>query len=142
MKLVDANVLIYAANKDAREHARAKAWIEAALSGNEPIAFAWLAILAFVRITTRVGLLNKPLPVADAFGLLEAWLAAHSARVIHPSETHLAILHRLLEQSGTRGNFTGDAHLAALAMEHGAELVSFDRDFEQFEGLRTIILRS
>jgi hypothetical protein len=142
MKLIDANVLVYAVNRDAKEHARAEAWIEAALSEAEPVAFAWLAILAFLRITTRIGLLNKPLRVDDAFELLEAWLAAASVRIIHPGENHVAILRRLLEQSGIRGNLTSDAHLAALAIEHGAELVSFDRDFAQFDGLRTVILKA
>jgi uncharacterized protein len=140
MKLVDANILVFAVNADAREHPRAKAWIEAALSGIEPIAFAWSAILAFLRLTTRSGLLAKPLRPAKAFDLLEAWLATASARIVHPGENHLSILRQLLEHAGTAANLTTDAHLAALAIEHGAELVSFDRDFARFDGLRPMIL--
>ena len=142
MKLVDANVLVHAANADAREHGSAEKWIEAALSGREPIAFAWMALLAFIRIVTRRGLLLKPLRIADAFGLLGDWLNAHNAVIIHPSENHAAILRSLLEPLGTAGNLTNDAHLAALAIEHGADLVSFDRDFARFDGLQTIILKA
>ena len=142
MKLVDANVLVHAANADAREHASARKWIEAAFLGTEPIGFAWIALLAFVRVSTRRGLLVRPLRIADAFGLVEDWLCAHNAVVVHPGDDHAAILRDLLEPLGTAGNLTTDAHLAALAIEHGAELVSFDRDFNRFEGLRTVILKT
>lgn len=140
MKIVDANVLIYAVNRDAKEHSHAKSWIESALSGTEPVGFASIAILAFLRITTRTGVLSKPVRISAAFGLLEDWLAAKSAHLVHPGENHLGVLRDLLEQTGTGGNMTSDAHLAALAIEHGAELVSFDQDFAQFDGLRTLIL--
>ena len=142
MKLVDANVLLHAANADAREHASARKWIEAAFLGAEPIGFAWIALLAFIRVSTRRGLLARPLRIADAFGVVEDWLRAHNAVVVHPGEDHAAILRSLLEPVGTAGNLTSDAHLAALAIEHGAELVSFDRDFNRFEGLRTVILKA
>jgi uncharacterized protein len=142
MKLVDANVLLHAANADAREHASARKWIEAAFSGTEPIGFAWIALLAFIRVSTRRGLLARPLRIGDAFGVVEDWLRAHNAVVVHPGEDHAAILRSLLEPVGTAGNLTSDAHLAALAIEHGAELVSFDRDFNRFEGLRTVILKA
>jgi toxin-antitoxin system PIN domain toxin len=142
MKLVDANVLLHAANADAREHASARKWIEAAFLGSEPIGFAWIALLAFIRVSTRRGLLARPLRIADAFGVVEDWLRAHNAVVVHPGEDHAAILRSLLEPVGTAGNLTSDAHLAALAIEHGAELVSFDRDFNRFERLRTVILKA
>jgi uncharacterized protein len=142
MKLVDANVLVHAANADAREHASARKWIEAAFLGTEPIGFAWIALLAFIRVSTRRGLLARPLRIADAFGVVEDWLRAHNAVVVHPGEDHAAILRSLLEPVGTAGNLTSDAHLAALTIEHGAELVSFDRDFNRFEGLRTVILKA
>ena len=142
MKLVDANVLVHAANADAREHPSARKWIEAAFLGTEPIGFAWIALLAFIRVCTRRGLLARPLRIADAFGVVEDWLRAHNAVVVHPGEDHAAILRSLLEPVGTAGNLTSDAHLAALAIEHGAELVSFDRDFNRFEGLRTVILKA
>lgn len=141
MKLVDANVLIYAANRNAKEHARAVGWMETALSGHEPIAFAWAVLLSFLRVATRPGLLPRPLEIADAFGLLESWLSPPAAAIIHPGENHLRILQELVDTLGTAGDLTSDAHLAALAIEHGAELVSFDRDFLRFDGLRTVILK-
>jgi toxin-antitoxin system PIN domain toxin len=139
MKLIDANVLLYAVNADAREHARAKSWIEATLSDVEPVAFAWVAMLAFLRIATRGGLFAKPLKLPKAFDLLEAWLGARNVQILHPTHDHLAIL-RILLKPGTNASLVTDAHLAALAIEHGAELVSFDRDFVRFDGLRTSIL--
>lgn len=142
MKLLDANVLICAVNADAREHKRAIDFLEDALSGREPVAFAWLALLAFLRIATRRGLFPKPLSTAKAFDFIDAWLSWPNVQVVEPGENHSAILRRLVEQSGTAGNLTSDAHLAALAIEHGAELVSFDRDFARFAGLRTLIPRA
>ena len=142
MKIADANVLINAANRDAREHLRARTWIESALGGTEGVGFAWITILAFLRVGTRTGVLSKPLRISDAFAVLEDWLHARNAHLIQPGGNHLAILRSLLQQSGTGGNLTTDAHLAALAIEHGAELVSFDRDFDRFDGLRTVILKA
>jgi toxin-antitoxin system PIN domain toxin len=142
MKLVDANILVHAANQDAKDHAQAVSWIEAALSGVEPVAFTWIALLAFLRISTRRGLLPRPLRIGDAFGLIQDWLSAHNAVVVHPGENHFSILRGLLEQLGVAGDLTNDAHLAALAIEHGAELVSFDRDFRRFDSLRTVILKA
>jgi toxin-antitoxin system PIN domain toxin len=139
MKLIDANVLLYAVNADAREHARAKSWMEATLSDVEPVAFAWVAMLAFLRIATRGGLFAKPLKLPKAFDLLQAWLGARNVQILHPTRDHLAIL-RILLKPGTNASLVTDAHLAALAIEHGAELVSFDRDFARFDGLRTSIL--
>lgn len=138
MKLPDANLLIYAANENAEEHATACAWIESALSGTEAVGFAWLALIAFVRITTRHGLFPRPLRVTQAFDLIELWLSAPCAQIVHPGNRHLDILRELLGHADTAGNLTGDAHLAALAIEHGAELWSFDSDFRRFKskGLR------
>lgn len=132
--------MLFAVNADAKEHKRARSWMEAALSTTEPVAFAWIAMLAFLRVSTRSGVFANPLRPARAFSFLEAWLNADNVRVIHPSEHHFATLRGLLEKTGTAGNLTTDAYLAALAIEHGAELVSFDRDFGRFDDLRTNIL--
>lgn len=136
MKLLDANVLLFAVNTDAREHKIARTWLEGALSAGEPVAFAWIAILAFLRIATRRGLLHRPLTPSQAFAVLQAWLQRDHVHILHPTKNHLHLLHRLLERSGSAGNLTNDAHLAALALEHGAAVVSFDRDFARFENLR------
>lgn len=135
MRLVDANVLIHAVNVDAAEHATARSWLEHRLSGTEGVGFAWVALLAFVRIVTRPDVLEAPLPPGAAFDYVEEWLACPPATVVHPTARHLAVLRGLVEPVGTAGNLTTDAHLAALAVEHGAHLVSFDRDFGRFPGL-------
>lgn len=135
MQLVDANVLLNVANRDAREHAAARAWLSAALRGKETVAFAWIALLAFVRIATS-SLFPTALTVEQATGLVGDWLAQPNSVVVQPTARHLDLLRGLLSESGTAANLTSDAHLAALALEHGATVVSFDRDFGRFGGLQ------
>lgn len=134
--------MLFAANMHAKEHPCAKAWMEIALSTTEPVGFAWIAMLGFLRVSTRTGVFARPLQPRKAFYFLEVWLNAGNAHIVHPTNHHLAVLHTLVEAVGTAGDLTSDAHLAALAIEHGAELVSFDRDFDRFDGLRTLILRA
>lgn len=138
MVIVDANVLLYAANSSARHHHAARRWLEEALNGDEPIGFAWVVLLAFLRITTLPAAMERPLSTAEAFELVDAWLTAGPAAVVAPTSRHAALLRGFLLAAGTGGNLTSDAHLAALAVEHGARLCTFDRDFERFQGLRTI----
>jgi uncharacterized protein len=136
MILPDVNLLIYAMNADAPRHGLARRWLESVLSGPDPVGFAWTVILAFLRLTTRPGLFAKPLSTVEALDLAAAWLEQPSAVIVHPGPDHLGILRRLLSASGTGGNLTSDAHLAALAMEHGAVLCSCDADFARFGGLQ------
>ena len=135
MLLVDANVLLYAVNEDAREHAAARRWLLGALAGGEAVAFAWTVLLAFLRLSTHPSVLPAPLDAGQAADVLGSWLAAAPAITIEPTARHLPLLHGLLAGAGTAGNIVNDAHLAALALEHGATVVSFDRDFARFEGL-------
>jgi toxin-antitoxin system PIN domain toxin len=95
-------------------------------------------LIGFLRLSTRAQILANPVPVAMAFDIVESWLAQPCALILHPTERHLAILRGLIEPLGTAGNITSDAHLAALAIEHGAELCSADADFSRFPGLRWI----
>ncbi len=136
MILVDANLLIYAVNADAPLHRKAKSWLESALSGQETVGFPWSVLLAFLRLTTRSGLFRHPLPVDTAFDLVASWLDQPSATLVEPGPRHLQVLRELLRPLGTGGNLTSDAHLAALAIEHGAELCSSDIDFARFQGLK------
>ena len=136
MILLDANLLIYAVNADAPLHRKAKAWLESALSGREAVGFSWNVLLAFLRLTTRPGLFRRPLPVDTAVDLVASWLDQQSAAIVHPGPRHLQILRELLRPLGAGGNLTSDAHLAALAIEHGAELCSSDSDFARFHGLK------
>jgi uncharacterized protein len=136
MILLDANLLIYAVNKDAPLNRKAKSWLESVLSGQETVGFSWTVLLAFLRLTTRPGLFRRPLPVDTAFDLVASWLGQTSATIVHPGPRHLPVLRELLLPLGAGGNLTSDAHLAALAIECGAELCSSDADFARFPGLK------
>lgn len=136
MKLTDVNLLLYALDASAPRHGAARRWLEERLSGTETFAFAWSVLLAFVRLSTSPRVFADPLSAAEAFDHVDTWLAQPCAAVVHPTERHAALLRELLEPLGTAGNLTSDAHLAALAVEHGAELCSCDRDFSRFARVR------
>jgi len=136
MIVVDVNLLIYAVNEDSPDHKKAKSWLETAVSGTETVGLPWIVLLAFLRLTTRPGLFQKPLSVDAAFDLVDAWLQQPSITVPEPTARHLQTIRDLIAPLGTGGNLTSDAHLAALAIEHGAELCSTDNDFGRFNRLR------
>lgn len=136
MILVDVNLLIYAVDKDAPRHAEAKSWWEVTLSGTETVGLSWIVLLAFFRLTTRPNVFPKPLRIEAAFDIVDSWLEQPSVTVVHPVPRHAQMLRDLLLPLGTGGNLTSDAHLAALALEHGAELCSSDHDFARFRHLK------
>lgn len=136
MNLVDANVLLYAVNEDAHHHERSHRWLDESLSGADTVAFSWVALLAFVRLATKVGLFDSPLSAEEAMDRVDAWLGAPAAVVVDPTKDHGRVLRRLLTEVGAGGNLTNDAHLAALAIEHRCGIVSFDSDFARFPGVR------
>ena len=136
MRIPDANVLIHAVNEDSADHRVSRTWLDGALSGAAPIGFAWLALVAVLRIATRPDLLASPLATADALDVIDAWLGAPTAAVLHPGPRHAALMRDLLVAAGAAGNLTNDAHLAALAIEHKATVVTFDSDFGRFPGVR------
>ncbi|AKS43199.1 type II toxin-antitoxin system VapC family toxin [Wenzhouxiangella marina] len=136
MIVPDVNLLIYAVNEDAPQHDRARRWLEEALSGTSPVGLPWLVIIAFLRLSTHPRIFESPLPTDTALRLVNGWLAQPCARAIEPGERHWLILSQLLRDSGTAGNLSNDAHLAAIAIEHDACLHSADHDFRRFAGLR------
>lgn len=136
MQLLDANVLLHAVNERAREHETARTWLVGALGGSEAVGLAWLVLLAFMRLSTHPAIFPRPLQPGQAASAAETWITAPQAVLVEPTRRHLTLLRGLLVQSGTAGNLVGDAHLAALALEHDATVVSFDRDFDRFEGVR------
>lgn len=135
MRLVDANVLLYAVNVDARHHEESRRWLDGALSGSATVAFAWVALLAFVRLSTKVDLFPSPLSLDGAMDRVDAWLGAAPAVVVEPSVDHARLVRSLLRPLGVGGNLVNDAHLAALAIGHRCEIVSYDRDFSRFPGV-------
>jgi toxin-antitoxin system PIN domain toxin len=134
--IVDANVLLYAVDSDSAHHEPSGSWLDAALGCAEAVGLAWIALLAFIRIGTSASILPTPMAVDEATGQVETWLGAPAAVAVEPTARHPALLRGLLRDTGTAGNLTTDAHLAALAIEHGAEIVSYDRDFGRFPGIR------
>ena len=138
MKIVDLNVLLYAINRSAKHHNKARTCWEAALGSNEPVGLAWNVILGFLRLTTRPSIFPRPLEVGEACKWVERWLARPNVRIVQEADEHMRLLRGLLEETGAAGNLTSDAHLAALALSHGATLLSFDNDFARFPRLRWI----
>lgn len=136
MRVVDANVLLYAVNESAEHHRDSKRWLEQALGGGDVVGFSWVAMLAFIRVSTHDALLGMPLTPADATEQLDLWLGAPSSRLLNPGPKHLGLLDDLLAHTGAGGNLTNDAHIAALALEHRAEVASYDNDFTRFPGVK------
>lgn len=136
MILVDANLLLYAYHPADVRHAAARSWLETALSGSEPVRFAWFTLWAFLRIATNPRVYEKPLLASEATEAVGSWLARGCSGILDPGERHWGILAALLAGNQVRGPLVMDAVLAALAIEHGATLHTTDGDFARFGGLK------
>ncbi len=136
MILIDANLLLYAHFSSFSEHPRARDWLDRRLNGYAPVGLPWTSLLAFLRIATNPRIFERPEPIADAWGQVRAWLACDVAWIPQPMERHAELLGSLLALLGIHANLVPDAHLAALAIEHGLTLCSTDGDFARFPGLR------
>jgi toxin-antitoxin system PIN domain toxin len=136
VKIVDVNILLYVTNSRDKLHEPVKAWWDSALEGDEPIGLTWLAILGFVRISTSPKAFPQPLTVDQALAKVASWFAHSNIRLVQETSQHQPLFAQLLKAVGTAGNLTVDAHLAALAISHGATLVSCDTDFGRFRQLR------
>lgn len=138
MKTTDANLLIYAYNENAEQHERAKQWLERRLSAPELFGLSWQVITAFLRISTNSRVFLLPFTLPEAIEIVEEWLAQPQVKVLLPTEKHWNIFSDLILEGQTGGALMMDAHLAALAIEHGATLATTDRDFVRFSKLKTI----
>jgi len=138
MILVDANILLYAHNQSSPQHRDARAWLESELAGPGPVGVAWTSLLALIRISTSPRVFPLPFAVEEASAVVDQLLTQPSVTVVQPGPRHWAILRRLLVESQARGPLAMDAHLAALALEHGATMYTTDRDFTRFSGLRVV----
>lgn len=136
MILVDANLLIYAHVTSFPEHKAAHRWLDEALNGRAQVGMPWPSLLSFLRIVTNPRVFERPESTADARAQVAAWLDCETVWVPQPSDRHAAVLDRFLALPGMRGDLVPDAHLAALAVEHGLTLCSTDGDFARFPGLR------
>lgn len=136
MILVDANILIYATNADSDRHSVATSWLNEQLGGLSPVGLPWATILSFLRLSTNSRIFGRPLTVAIAWQQVAAWLDAAPTWIPQPTERHAEVLGAMVDNLGAHGNLVPDAHLAALAIEHGLTLCSVDGDFARFRGLR------
>ena len=136
MILVDANLLIYAYARDLPQHEAAHTWLDHQLNTQPRVGLPWPSLLAFVRLISHPRIFERPVPIPTAWTQVERWLSVSSVWIPTPTEQHAAILGPLLKTAVSRANHVPDAHLAALAMEHGLMLCSSDRGFARYPGLR------
>ena len=136
MILIDANLLLYAYDATSIHHVAARTWLQEAFSRDEPVRLAWVVILAFLRLTTQPAILDRPLSLDDSISIVQEWLDRPNVAIIAPTVRHWELLSRILVEGQAKGRLVTDAHLAALAVEHGAVLCTNDRDFSRFPGLK------
>lgn len=130
--LLDANVLLYAVNRESRFHASAREWLTEQLNGSRRVGFPWQSLGAFLRIATHPRAFERPLDPAEAWSRVTEWLACDVAWIPEPGPRHVNLLGGLIARYGVRGNLVPDALLTALALEHGLAVVSADTDFARF----------
>ena len=136
MILIDANLLLYAANHSSPDHEKAVEWLDEKLNGSARVGLPWPSLLAFVRLASNPSVLRKPVSPKVAWRQVEEWLTAEVAWIPAPGKHHPTILGKLLADRAMTSRLVPDAHLAALAIEHGVTLCSTDGDFARFAGLR------
>jgi toxin-antitoxin system PIN domain toxin len=134
--LLDTNLLLYASFAVLPQHRVAREWLDRQLSGPARLGMPWHSLLGFLRLATNPRVFSSPAPMEAAWGQVTAWLGCEAVWVPQPTERHAEVLAPLLALPGVRGNLVPDAHLAALAIEHGLILCSHDGDFARFPGLR------
>ena len=132
MILIDANILIYAHVSSFSQHPAARDWLDQQLNGSGPVGLLWPSIVAFLRLVTNPRVFEHPESIGEAWRQVPAWLACETAWIPQPRD----LLGEFLALPGIHGNLVPDAHLAALAVEHGLALCSTDGDFARFRGLR------
>jgi toxin-antitoxin system PIN domain toxin len=133
--LVDANLLVYAKVSGLPQHKASRAWLDQQLSGSDRVGLPWATVLAFVRLVSNPRIFERPQSVGSAWDQVEEWLGVETAWIPQPTERHAEILRPLLHGVASRSNLVPDAHLAAIAIEHGLTLCSTDGDFGRFPGL-------
>lgn len=138
MKLLDASLLLHAYDPDFQRHQQSRSWLETTFSDPEKVGLAWVAILAFLRISTNPRAFRRPFSVEEATRIVSEWLDRPNAVLLEPGQRHWTILSGLLAAARARADLVTDAHLAALAIEHGAVLCTDDRDFARFPELKTL----
>jgi toxin-antitoxin system PIN domain toxin len=134
--LVDANILLYAEDSLQSRHEQARAWWDDQLSGSGVVCLCWTVLSAFIRIGTNPRVFEHPLSLEQALARVQSWLDQPCTRIVRPTERHWTVFKQLLTDGQAVANLVTDAHLAALAIEHGCELASTDSDFARFPKLK------
>ena len=138
MIVPDVNLLLYAYNADAPQHASAKQWLEGLFSGDETIALPWMTVWGFIRLSTNPRVWPNPMSPETAFDVVRSWLAEPGVVLLEPGPRHLELLQKLAIDHQAAGRMLTNAALAALAIEYGATVASSDHDFRRFSGLRLV----
>jgi len=136
--VLDANLLLYAYNSRAPNHAQARHWVEEVFSGTEAVGLPWQTVSAFLRIITNRNLVGDRLSMEEAATVVEEWAAQPMVHLLAPGDRHWAFFRRMLVEGKVSGPMTTDAELAALTMENGGVLYTTDRDFARFPGLKWV----
>ena len=135
MILVDANLLVYAHVSSSPQHKAAREWLDGKINGAGRVGLPWQSLLAFARLVSNPRIFEKPESIAEAWKQVESWLDCPNVWVPLPTERHRDVLGTLLPSTYGRANLIPDAHLAAVAIEHGLTLHSTDGDFARFRDL-------
>ncbi len=130
--IVDANILLYAIDETSQFHEPARSWLEEALNGPRRVGLPWPTLTAFLRISTHPRAARHPLTPREAWDFIADWLDASAAWIPLPGPRHAELFRRLTVDGALQGNMVSDAHLAALALEHGVGICSADSDFARF----------
>ena len=138
MILVDANLLLYAKLADTPQHPAAHRWLDAQLNGASRVGLPWESLTAFLRISTNPRIFPNPMPIAIAWRQVQEWVDLPTVWIPIAGESHAQLLGKLLHETSASANHVPDAHLAALAMGHGATLCSADADFRRYRGLKLL----
>jgi toxin-antitoxin system PIN domain toxin len=138
VRIPDINVLLYAQNPDVAQHEACRRWLEDSLSGTETVGLPWIVVIGFIRLSTSARVFPMPMRSDEAIGAVRSWLEQPNATTVAPGPRHLAILAAMLDRVGNAAGLTTDAHIAAIASEHGATVVTCDTDFHRFPDLRVL----
>ncbi len=136
MRIVDTSVLLPAVSPSLPHHGAALEALEAAINDGRAVGLCWVVVNAFLRLTTKPGLFAKPYTIDQAWEMVDAWLAHENVRVVQETEEHARLWSGLLREVGTGGDLTTDAWIAAIAIAHGASVLTLDSDFARFSDLR------
>lgn len=138
MKIIDTTLLVYAYVPAFDQHAAARRWFEQALVEDESVGLAWVSVLGFVRVVTNPRIFRVPLLLDRAVAVVDEWFQQQSVEIVLPTPRHWTTLRTMLTTGQSGGPMTTDAHVAALAVEHGATVYTTDRDFLRFPGVRVV----